>query len=79
MNILSSPLQNLISISSHSGIGCGIVEDGILKIGKHGKSGEIGHTILYPNGIPCPCGNHGCLEQYASNKAIYEEFAHKKT
>ncbi len=74
----SSPLQNLISISSHSGIGCGIVEDGILKIGKHGKSGEIGHTILYPNGIPCPCGNHGCLEQYASNKAIYEEFAHKK-
>ncbi len=74
----SSSLQNLISISSHSGIGCGIVENGSLKIGKHGKSGEIGHTILYPDGKPCPCGNHGCLEQYASTKVIYEEFADQK-
>ena len=31
-----------------------------------------------PDGRPCPCGNSGCLEQYASSKAVYEEFARLK-
>ncbi|WP_165005137.1 MULTISPECIES: ROK family transcriptional regulator [unclassified Enterococcus] len=74
----SSHYQNLISISIHSGIGCGIVESGKLQLGKHGKAGELGHSILYPSGRPCPCGNAGCLEQYASSKAVYEEFARVK-
>ncbi len=33
-------------------------------------SGEIGHTIIMPNGKLCPCGNRGCLEQYCSEKGI---------
>ncbi|MFZ2426267.1 MAG: ROK family protein, partial [Trichococcus flocculiformis] len=33
----------------------------------------IGHSILYPDGRKCPCGNEGCLEQYASHQAIYSE------
>ncbi|MDP8590714.1 ROK family transcriptional regulator [Enterococcus lactis] len=74
----SSHYQNLVSISIHSGIGCGIVASGKLQVGKHGKAGELGHSILYPDGRPCPCGNSGCLEQYASNKAVYEEFARLK-
>ena len=51
---------------------------GKLQVGKHGKAGELGHSILYPDGRPCPCGNSGCLEQYASSKAVYEEFAQLK-
>lgn len=71
----SSLSKNLISISIHSGVGAGIVHDGLLEIGKHGQAGEIGHTILFPQGKLCPCGNRGCLEQYTSNKVIYNEFA----
>lgn len=71
----SSHYQNLVSISIHSGIGAGIVENGDLQVGYRGRAGEIGHSILYPHGKECPCGNLGCLEQYASNKATYQEYA----
>ncbi len=65
--------DSVISLSIHTGIGAGIVENGNLRIGKNGKAGEIGHSILYPDGKKCPCGNEGCLEQYASHQAIYSE------
>ncbi|MET3556986.1 putative NBD/HSP70 family sugar kinase [Streptococcus rupicaprae] len=70
--------DNVISVSIHSGIGVGIVQDKVLQTGAHGHSGEIGHTILYRDGIPCVCGNKGCLEKYASNKAIYDAYASHK-
>lgn len=69
----ASASDNLISISVHSGVGAGVVVNGQLDTGAHGQIGEIGHTILYPSGTPCPCGNHGCLEQYVSNTVIYRE------
>lgn len=62
---------NLVSISSHTGIGAGIVMNGHLYNGNHGISGEIGHITVYPQGKLCPCGNHGCLELYASNQSLY--------
>ncbi|EOT41761.1 ROK family transcriptional regulator [Enterococcus columbae] len=68
-----SQADNLLSISVHSGIGAGIVQDGVLITGKNGEAGEIGHSILYPDGKLCPCGNHGCLEQYASHQALYKK------
>ncbi len=71
----TSTHDNIISVSIHSGIGAGIIQNGKLQIGAHGQAGEIGHTILHPNGIACACGNHGCLEKYASNKAIYDLYA----
>ncbi|WP_099205507.1 ROK family protein [Scatolibacter rhodanostii] len=74
----SCPSDNIISISIHSGIGAGLVLNGNLLTGQHGQAGEIGHSILMPDGKICPCGNHGCLEQYASNKAMYERFAAEK-
>lgn len=71
----TSRTDSLISLSIHTGIGAGIVENGLLRNGKHRKAGEIGHTILIPNGKICPCGNHGCLEQYASHGALYRELS----
>ena len=38
----------------------GILIDGELYTGQNGYAGEFGHTILFPDGRPCPCGNHGC-------------------
>lgn len=65
--------ENLININIQDGIGAGIVEDGKLFTGAHGSVGEIGHTTLYPDGILCPCGNHGCLEQYSSTRVLLKE------
>ena len=67
--------QNMVLLNIHDGIGMGIMINGHLYRGQDGYAGEIGHTILFPDGKPCPCGNHGCLEQYASEKAILEEYA----
>lgn len=66
--------NNIISVSIHSGIGAGIIINGELYHGYAGQGGEIGHMIIYPEGKPCPCGNKGCMEQYASEKAILEEY-----
>lgn len=66
--------SNLVSISIHSGIGAGIIINNELYHGREGKSGEIGHTILIPDGKICPCGNKGCLEQYSSEENIIKEY-----
>lgn len=66
--------KSLVSFSAHTGIGAGIILDGKLHRGNKGRSGEVGHTVLYPNGTSCPCGNQGCLEQYCSTKAIVRKF-----
>ncbi|WP_265458099.1 ROK family transcriptional regulator [Enterococcus sp. HY326] len=71
----TSESKRLFSISIHSGVGGGIVENGELWLGQNGKAGEIGHSILFPNGKICPCGNHGCLEQYISHKVLYAKLA----
>lgn len=76
--VFSLGSKTLVSLSIHSGIGAGIVDSGILRKGHFGEAGEIGHSILYPNGKKCPCGNHGCLEQYASNSVLYENLAQTK-
>jgi len=53
-----------------TGIGGGIVSGGRLIRGAHGLAGEIGHTIVEPDGPLCGCGNRGCWEQVASGLAI---------
>jgi glucokinase len=53
-----------------TGIGGGIILGGGLVRGAHGIAGELGHTVVVPDGYPCGCGRHGCLEQYASGHAL---------
>ncbi|MBI2681712.1 MAG: ROK family protein [Acidobacteriales bacterium] len=53
-----------------TGVGGGIVLDGHIWHGMTGMAGELGHNTVYPDGVHCPCGNHGCVEQYASATAI---------
>ena len=62
--------DNFVCIFVGTGIGSGIVIDGKIFKGVTGTAGEIGHTILYPNGRQCGCGAYGCLEAYASRSAI---------
>jgi N-acetylglucosamine repressor len=52
------------------GIGAGIVLNGRIFHGETFGAGEIGHVTVVENGQPCRCGNLGCLETVASDRAI---------
>ncbi|WP_155361634.1 ROK family protein [Acrocarpospora macrocephala] len=43
--------------------------------GAKGWGGEIGHTTVWPDGEKCACGQHGCLETYASAGALTRRYA----
>ncbi|OIK04041.1 sugar kinase [Streptomyces monashensis] len=58
-----------------TGIAGAIGIDGRVEAGAHGFAGEIGHVVVRPSGTPCPCGQHGCLERYASASAVSEAWA----
>ncbi|MFF9626329.1 ROK family protein [Streptomyces griseosporeus] len=58
-----------------TGIAGAIGIDGRVESGAHGCAGEIGHVVVRPRGAPCPCGQHGCLERYASAAAVSEAWA----
>jgi len=63
--------SNLIVINARHGIGAGIVINGHLFYGDGGAAGEIGHVVVVPEGgLPCRCGNFGCLETVASAQAL---------
>ncbi|MFG2956061.1 ROK family protein [Streptomyces sp. NPDC048291] len=58
-----------------TGIAGGFGLDGRVESGAHGFAGEIGHVVVRPQGAPCPCGQRGCLERYASAAAVSEAWA----
>ncbi len=64
--------DNFISLWMDGGLGSGIVQKGKLFRG----ISELGHTSVDPRGIPCACGNIGCLERYASIGSIMEAFGY---
>lgn len=53
-----------------SGIGTGMFFDGVLHRGAAGGAGELGHFSVNIDGPACPCGNRGCLVQYAALPAV---------
>lgn len=63
-------MSNFVVVTLGTGLGSGFVSNGELIIGHNGHAGELGHTIVEPNGRPCGCGRNGCLEQYASATGI---------
>ncbi|WP_267886643.1 ROK family protein [Streptomyces leeuwenhoekii] len=58
-----------------TGIAGAIGIDGRVEAGAHGFAGEIGHVVVRPQGLPCPCGQAGCLERYASAGAVGQAWA----
>lgn len=67
--------ENIIYISINVGIGVGIIINNELYKGVNGFSGEIGHMTIDFNGPKCSCGNRGCWELYASEKALLDSFS----
>ncbi|MFH9860032.1 ROK family protein [Streptomyces sp. NPDC017202] len=58
-----------------TGIAGAIGTAGRVEAGAHGCAGEIGHIVVRPGGTPCPCGQRGCLERFASAAAVGEAWA----
>ena len=62
--------SSLVLLTLGTGVGGGIVLDGRIWHGGGGVAGEVGHMSINPDGPLCGCGNHGCLEAYASATAM---------
>lgn len=63
--------SSIIMVTLGTGVGGGIIVNGKIVTGAHGAAGEIGHASINPDEpVQCKCGNHGCLEQYASATGI---------
>jgi glucokinase len=66
----SMKLDSLCMLTLGTGVGNGIILNGNVWDGAAGMAGEAGHATIYPDGLACPCGSHGCLEMYASATAV---------
>jgi glucokinase len=63
-------VYSCLVVTIGTGLGSGLILDGKLWSGSGGFAAELGHVTVNPEGIPCPCGNRGCLEQYVSAGAL---------
>lgn len=66
---------SFIMLTLGTGVGGAIYTDkeGILT-GHRYQGGELGHAILYPNGIKCNCGQNGCVERYISGNGVENRY-----
>ena len=53
-----------------TGIGGGFVRDGVIQAMSDTGEAEIGHIVVMPDGLPCPCGGRGCAEAVCSGPGI---------
>ncbi len=58
--------RNAVVITLGTGVGSGIIIDGRIYGGSNFAGGEIGHTVIVADGLPCTCGRMGCFEAYSS-------------
>ena len=64
--------RHLVMLTLGTGVGGGVVIDGMIFRGAHGLGAELGHIAINSDGPPCPgnCPNRGCLEAYCSGQAL---------
>ncbi len=69
--------KSIVALTLGTGVGGGVVIDGRVYHGSQNTAGELGHTVVEPDGRYCGCGNQGCLEAYAGAKSIVERTEEK--
>lgn len=62
--------DTMVGLALGTGVGGVVVVGGEVHFGHDGTGGELGHQTLQPDGPPCTCGNHGCLEAFAKADAV---------
>lgn len=63
-------LTDVTTLTIGTGLGGAIIASGHLLRGGFGAAAELGHLRLVPDGLPCGCGQRGCLEQYGSGTSF---------
>lgn len=64
--------SSMVMMTLGTGVGGGIILGGRLLEGYNMAAGEIGHMVIREEGKLCSCGRRGCLEMYASARALAE-------
>lgn len=63
--------DDVLVLKVSTGLGAGIIAGGVLQRGATQAAGEFGHNkIAAAHGIPCRCGDTGCLEAIAGGWAV---------
>lgn len=75
--VLRLPRRDLAFLALGTGLAAGLLLDGRLRRGATGAAGEIGHVPYRPDGPVCACGQRGCLELYASGRALEAAWARR--
>ena len=61
--------DNLAYVTISTGIGCGVIIDGKVLLGKDGNAHEVGHMVIDQDSLlRCGCGSYGHWEAYCSGK-----------
>jgi predicted NBD/HSP70 family sugar kinase len=68
-------VRNLLYVSVSTGLACGVVIDGGLYRGGNNTAGQFGHIPIDLSGSECRCGQRGCWDLYASDKATLKRYA----
>jgi glucokinase len=63
-------VDDLVYLALGTGIGGGVISNGMLVDGVRGLGAEVGHVVIAMDGPRCTCGSVGCLEAFASGWAI---------
>ncbi|CAD5990409.1 ROK family protein [Agreia sp. COWG] len=66
--------DNALIIPIGTGVSAAVVTGGVLVAGATAAAGELGHMQVIPNGALCSCGQHGCIEAYASGTTILDRY-----
>ena len=65
--------ENVVMLTLGTGVGGGVVAEGMLMEGNKGAGAELGHMVIVKDGEQCTCGRKGCLEAYASASALIRD------
>ncbi|WP_236253512.1 ROK family transcriptional regulator [Carnobacterium sp. CS13] len=75
--------KNFIFLHVRRGMFCTYMYNGEIYAENNHLIGEIGHTVINPNGALCECGKRGCLQTYTSESwmikkanLLYEDAPH---
>ena len=68
-------LDDFTYLKLGTGVGSGHIIRGEIYRGATGVAGEIGHMVIRPGGLPCSCGNRGCLETLVGTRALMHRAA----
>jgi predicted NBD/HSP70 family sugar kinase len=63
-------LDDFVCITLGTGVGGGCYVGGNLNRGAHYFANALGHIPIIPDGLPCTCGQRGCLEVYCNSTAL---------